>query len=194
MKITASTVTNIVLSLVLLSSLFYVGVTSSIAVYDPYADYDQDGDIDIYDVVPMADAYGTTGDSTRNVTVTNFPSVPEPKIVVVCQNHTVTVSGGDTVHIADVNVTEYQFASIFVAYYRIQVDDPIILCEQNCLGITSASDGEGGAYGRGLQLSTHGSWETRSSIGLEVGAPYLSISVLIPNGSVELTIVAYCYN
>ena len=70
MKITASTVTNIVLSVVLLSSLFYVGVTSSIGVYDPWADYDQDGDVDIFDVVPIGDAYGTEGDSTRNVTVT----------------------------------------------------------------------------------------------------------------------------
>ena len=51
-------IVNLILSIVLLSSLFYVGVTSSIAVYDPYADYDQDGDIDIYDIVEAASNYG----------------------------------------------------------------------------------------------------------------------------------------
>jgi hypothetical protein len=54
-------------------SLSLVGLTSSQGVYDPWCDQDSDGDIDIFDIVPAASAYGTTGDSTKNVSVTNWP-------------------------------------------------------------------------------------------------------------------------
>jgi len=73
MKFKLSTLVNIILSVVLLTSMFYVGITSSQGVYDPWCDQDSDGDIDIYDIVPAASAYGTTGDSTKNVNVTNWP-------------------------------------------------------------------------------------------------------------------------
>jgi len=44
--------------------------------YDPWADIQPDtpdGTIDIKDVSGVARLYGTSGDSTKNVTVTNFP-------------------------------------------------------------------------------------------------------------------------
>jgi hypothetical protein len=44
----------------LLFSMLLVGITSS-APYDPWCDLDDDGDIDIFDIVKMAGAYGTTG-------------------------------------------------------------------------------------------------------------------------------------
>jgi hypothetical protein len=50
-----------------------VSVTSS-APYDPWADLDADGDIDIYDIVQIAGSYGTAGDPGKNVSVTNWPS------------------------------------------------------------------------------------------------------------------------
>ena len=77
---------SITLLILLLSSLFYVGMTSSASVYDPYADYDSDGDIDIFDVVPVASVYGTSGDSTRNVTVTNWPLLVSPETAVWFNN------------------------------------------------------------------------------------------------------------
>jgi hypothetical protein len=40
--------------------ILLVGITSS-ASYDPWCDLDDDGDIDIFDIVKMAGAYGTTG-------------------------------------------------------------------------------------------------------------------------------------
>jgi hypothetical protein len=52
--------TSVVLVVVLSVSLFLVGTTSS-ASYDPWIDLDDDGDIDIFDIVQMAGAYGTTG-------------------------------------------------------------------------------------------------------------------------------------
>ena len=68
-------------------SPFFVGITTS--QYDPYADYDSDGDVDIFDIVATANAYGTTGNPTRNVTVTNWPQIQQvnltstqPEVVV----------------------------------------------------------------------------------------------------------------
>ncbi|MCK4826095.1 hypothetical protein KA005_60675, partial [bacterium] len=44
-----------------MSSLFLVSVTAQTSPYDPWADLDDDGDIDIYDIVDIAGRYGTTG-------------------------------------------------------------------------------------------------------------------------------------
>jgi hypothetical protein len=81
-RITIPSGITITLLVLVLSSLFYVGITSSASVYDPYADYDADGDVDIFDVVPVASVYGTSGDPARNVTVTNWPLVVTPETTV----------------------------------------------------------------------------------------------------------------
>jgi hypothetical protein len=41
--------------------------------YDPWLDYNGDGKIDVNDLHSLGQAYGTSGDPTRNVNVTNFP-------------------------------------------------------------------------------------------------------------------------
>ena len=51
-----------VLAIAILGSVWLVGLTSSAGVYNPWYDLDDDGDIDICDVVRMAGGYGTTGD------------------------------------------------------------------------------------------------------------------------------------
>jgi len=53
---------SMILAMFLLASLFLVGLTSSAGVYNPWYDLDDDGDIDIFDVVKMAGIYGTTGE------------------------------------------------------------------------------------------------------------------------------------
>ena len=57
------------LSVALIASFLLVGVTAS--EYDPWCDLDDNGEIDIFDVVNVAVKYATTGDATKNVTVTN---------------------------------------------------------------------------------------------------------------------------
>jgi len=52
--------TTVILAAVLVFLLGLVGITSS-APYDPWCDLDDDGDIDIFDIVKMAGAYGTSG-------------------------------------------------------------------------------------------------------------------------------------
>jgi len=41
--------------------------------YDPWLDYNEDGKIDVNELNPLGQAYGTTGDPTKNVNVTNWP-------------------------------------------------------------------------------------------------------------------------
>jgi hypothetical protein len=54
--------------------LFTVVPVGSYGTYDPWLDSpSEDGKIDVRDVAPVAAAYGSTGDPTKNVNVTNFP-------------------------------------------------------------------------------------------------------------------------
>jgi hypothetical protein len=53
---------GIVLAAALLAAPWLVGSTSSAGVYDPWCDLDDDGDIDIFDIVRAAGAYGTSGE------------------------------------------------------------------------------------------------------------------------------------
>jgi hypothetical protein len=58
----------------ILALVFCLNVGSQTTMpYDPWADINDDGIIDIYDLVNMANKYGATGDPTKNVTVTNWP-------------------------------------------------------------------------------------------------------------------------
>jgi hypothetical protein len=61
----------------LTSTLFLVIPTRSSSnsfPYDPWVDLNGDGKIDIYDITWAAELYDTSGDPTRNVNVTNWPS------------------------------------------------------------------------------------------------------------------------
>jgi hypothetical protein len=73
MKLSVLTLVNLAAAATLLLTPFLVSVTSS-APYDPWNDLDENGKIDIFDVVKIASTYGTTGDSEKNVTVTNWPT------------------------------------------------------------------------------------------------------------------------
>jgi len=42
--------------------------------YDPWVDQDEDGDVDASDLNVLAGEYGSTGDPTKNVSVTNWPT------------------------------------------------------------------------------------------------------------------------
>jgi len=58
---------------VLLGSLFYNNVIlaqTSGSEYDPWLDYNEDGIIDVHDLSPLGQAYGSSGDPTKNVTTT----------------------------------------------------------------------------------------------------------------------------
>jgi hypothetical protein len=48
--------------------------SQTVGQYDPWLDINGDGKIDGKDIAMVARAFGTGGDPTRNVTVTNWPS------------------------------------------------------------------------------------------------------------------------
>lgn len=85
---------NIGLTAILLTSLFLVSATTSVGEagiqqvssysprqenstqpYNPWADLDADGDIDIFDIVNVSTRYDTTGSPVKDVVVTNWPSL-----------------------------------------------------------------------------------------------------------------------
>jgi hypothetical protein len=61
LKITASTLTNILLTIVLLGSVFFIGITSSQVAYDPLLDVTGDGYGGIDDIVKVAEHFGASG-------------------------------------------------------------------------------------------------------------------------------------
>ncbi len=61
----------------LTATLFMIRSTQSnprIGEYNSWTDLNGDGTVDIYDAITLADAYGTSGDATRNVNVVSVPS------------------------------------------------------------------------------------------------------------------------
>ncbi len=61
MKTTSSALLNVFLVVVLVSSIFLVGITSSIGEYDPWMDTNDDGRIDMRDIGNLARMYGAEG-------------------------------------------------------------------------------------------------------------------------------------
>jgi hypothetical protein len=59
------------------SVLMVIPIRSANSPYDPWLDYYHTGKIGLQDLVALANAYGTTGDPTCNVNVTNWPQNSE---------------------------------------------------------------------------------------------------------------------
>jgi hypothetical protein len=49
-----------------------IPIRSSINPYDPWLDYNEDGKISLQDLILLANSYGTTGDPTKDVTITSL--------------------------------------------------------------------------------------------------------------------------
>jgi len=63
-----------VLSALCLTMILAVPTNSLVGYYDPWLDYDDNGNIDMKDVAASARAFGSLGDPTKNVNVTNWPT------------------------------------------------------------------------------------------------------------------------
>ncbi len=89
---------NVLITTALLASPFVIGLTTS--QYDPWADINEDGKIDIKDVAYTAKLFGTSGNPEKNVTIVNWPSSHDE---TVWWNEPLTGSGyltGDTYNIS----------------------------------------------------------------------------------------------
>jgi len=123
-----------VLSAIVLALAFIPLSGSQTAMpYDPWADINDDGYIDGKDVSYTARLFGSTGDPTKNVNVTNWPTQqPEPswKVEVLNVNvslyknvenptwSTIIYSGGYSRAIVYFSVSEFS-GSIYNAYWYI---------------------------------------------------------------------------
>jgi len=77
MKIRKDLIVVALATFCLTATLFMVVLTRSAddPNWDPWVDIKEDGTVDIYDAITLANAYGTSGDTTKNVNVVNLPSV-----------------------------------------------------------------------------------------------------------------------
>jgi hypothetical protein len=176
----------------LTATLFIIVPTrSQTAQYDPWVDLDEDGQISIYDVVQLTSIYGKTGDPARNVNVTNWPTQPAPKTIIVCQNYSVT---GDPENDTKewlpfvAHVEGYGYVSVFLAAIKrgMSLTATLYWCP-SCLNVTY------GSYSASLGFSAL-SWGTYCYTNCAVGSPDMRFKVHMPDGSVEMTIVLYCFN
>lgn len=108
--------TVLALACVILAPMLLVGITAS-APYDPWADLDADGDIDIYDVVKIATIYGTTGDPSKNVNVTNWPQTQDVNVTNWPEVQNTNVTNWPSLQ--NVNVTNQQIPVIVGGYKAI---------------------------------------------------------------------------
>jgi hypothetical protein len=74
MKINTSIIVNTILALIILSSILFVGLTSSQPSYDPWLDVTDDGYGGIDDIVSTAEHFGASGDPTKLCNITNWPT------------------------------------------------------------------------------------------------------------------------
>ena len=95
----------IVLVFCLTTALFIVASTG----YDPWVDQDEDGDVDASDLNVLSQEYGTTGDPTKNVSVTNWPEPQKPTFaeILVLRGYVQKVRCANS-------GTEYEFLGVLV--------------------------------------------------------------------------------
>ena len=127
----------------LTSTLFMITISKSqsgVGEYNPWADYNEDGVIDIFDIVPAATSFGTEGDSTRNVNVANWPQDISELRLVYNQSCYLGVESG-WVYLTTANVTGFKTMQIHAKAIGPQegVQLRIWVC-YDAYGVTSSGD------------------------------------------------------
>jgi len=116
MKIRKDLVITVLVTFCLTATFFMTRASWSGGEWDPWVDIKEDGTVDIYDAITLANAYGTSGDTTKNVTVTNWQ--PPYKVVNVVKDLNITWSStlGDS-YSEDIDVGTFEAAG----YSRMRV-------------------------------------------------------------------------
>jgi hypothetical protein len=91
----------------LTATLFLIIPIRSASLYDPILDVNHDGKIDIKDIAAVAKAYGTAGDPTVPVNVTNLPYSLQAV-------YGVNISWSNGLYIGDWVIPDYEFPAISV--------------------------------------------------------------------------------
>jgi len=72
MKTRKDLVFAVLVTFCLTATLFMIRASWSGGEWDPWVDIKEDGTVDIYDAITLANAYGTSGDTTKNVSITDW--------------------------------------------------------------------------------------------------------------------------
>ncbi|UCH32613.1 MAG: hypothetical protein JSV05_04350 [Candidatus Bathyarchaeota archaeon] len=80
MKISASTLVNGILTAIIISSTFFIALSTG--EYDPWLDVTDDGYGGIDDIVATAEHFGASGDPTKLCNITNWPVTVTPETTV----------------------------------------------------------------------------------------------------------------
>ena len=107
----------------ILAVTLYPRITTSntwepINPYDPWIDWDDNGEIDIFDKVAVGTRFGSTGDPTKNVTVTNFPLDEEGNLKVSFKKTTKVIGV-----VKDLNLSWVTGTKTIYVSNTISVDD-----------------------------------------------------------------------
>jgi hypothetical protein len=175
----------------LTATLFMILPTRSSSPYDPWLDTNDDGVINIREVTDAILHFQASGDPTKNVNVTNFPTLLQPKAMGVCANYTVSSDGFLPF---SVDMTGYQYISIFL-YYRDSTISAYLDCLPCCFGIAGDTIDNPPYPNLARTLPINPGIQTYSTINFKPCAPYLEFRVRgITSGSAVITIVVYCFN
>jgi len=215
LKVKPIVLASIALGIMFLAPSFLVGITASDFThcdpdeYAPWADGNDDGKIDIFDVVYVASKYSTNGCATKtlnitnwpewypvgNVNVTNFPTEKEPKTIVVCENYTIDGTGETIPLPFVVDLEDYERYGVFFSYlYQpINPSDSWLYACPKALNI-KPQYGYGGTWRMAL-LNTGDDWVDYAYLHNIVMSPELVFRVKTDNQtSLSLTLLVYLYN
>jgi hypothetical protein len=171
--------------------------------YDPWLDINDDGRINMDEIVASTTAFGATGDPTKNVTVTNWPSSfggPNSEVITVCQNYTFSEqTPGDGLMLPYcVNVQNYKYIDIYLAYINYGPDPGppggehiSIDSYASCSNITGHTYSSMTTY---YQVSGP-IWQTQASDDFPITGPEVQVYIRnISAQSIQFTIMLYCHN
>lgn len=105
--------------------LFTVIPVGSYGTYDPWLDSpSEDGKIDARDVAPVAAAYGSTGNPTKNVNVTNFPSTYDANVMNFPAEYNMNVTNFPLDEDGNLLVKEQTTTNIYTDAVEITILEP----------------------------------------------------------------------
>ncbi len=147
MKITASTITNVILWIVLFGSVLFVGITSSQVAYDPLLDVNGDGYGGIDDIVKVAEHFGASGTPINWTQVLENIAALEDRVTSLeeqMSSGAMHVESGEfdgevnTDMVEDGGVTTINFQSAFTTTAKPQMVIIVVL-KQSANGLTEGS-------------------------------------------------------
>ncbi len=125
-----------------LTATVFMVATSQSAEYDPWVDLNDDGKIDIFDVVGMTSRYAATGDPTKNVTIAGHAN----KLSYSISGQ--SVAAGDTFYSPGIDLDGYSKVTVSLFSNTAPANAIYILNSRHAGGTYLVADAQTtGSYG-----------------------------------------------